>query len=133
MSEAFKIGRESGGGRSSTAQNAAAQVPNRNKYTLPLLHHDRRRRQSHTTEHFQANTTNTMEAAMRAVDTIKSFRVRMGTSGLWDFRLIFFLGNDLQEARLSTLRPPSEFFDPNRLSRPTDLNQTVSARRFCLF
>ncbi|KAI0001308.1 prenylated rab acceptor PRA1 [Russula compacta] len=45
-----------------------------------------------------------MEAAMRAVDTIKSFR----------------------ETRLSALRPPSEFFDPNRISRPADINQGVS-------
>lgn len=36
-----------------------------------------------TTEHFQTNPTNTMETAMRAVDTIKSFRVRMGPSELW--------------------------------------------------
>jgi len=41
---------------------------------------------------------------MRAVDTIKSFR----------------------EARLSSLRPPSEFFDHNRISRPGDFNQAVS-------
>ncbi|KAI9511160.1 prenylated rab acceptor PRA1 [Russula earlei] len=45
-----------------------------------------------------------METAARAIDTIKSFR----------------------ETRLSALRPPSEFFDPNRVSRPADLNQAVS-------
>ncbi|KAH9954143.1 prenylated rab acceptor PRA1 [Russula dissimulans] len=45
-----------------------------------------------------------MEVAMRAIDTIKSIR----------------------ETRLSALRSPSEFFDPNRISRPADLNQAVS-------
>ncbi|KAI0256294.1 prenylated rab acceptor PRA1 [Lactifluus subvellereus] len=45
-----------------------------------------------------------MEVAMRAVNTIKSLR----------------------ETRLSAMRHPSEFFDPNRISRPTDLNQAVS-------
>lgn len=45
-----------------------------------------------------------MEAALRVADTIKSFR----------------------ETRLSALRPPNEFFDAHRLSRPADLNTAVS-------
>ncbi|KAH9978956.1 prenylated rab acceptor PRA1 [Lactifluus volemus] len=45
-----------------------------------------------------------MEVALRAVNTIKS----------------------LGDTRLSALRPPSEFFDPNRITRPADLNQAVS-------
>ncbi|KAI0063621.1 prenylated rab acceptor PRA1 [Artomyces pyxidatus] len=44
-----------------------------------------------------------METALRVVDTVKSFR----------------------ETRLSALRPPQEFFDHNRLSRPADLNTAV--------
>jgi hypothetical protein len=36
----------------------------------------------------------------------------------------------MQETRLSALRPPSEFFDHNRLSRPSDFNQAVSVRLF---
>jgi hypothetical protein len=32
----------------------------------------------------------------------------------------------LQETRLSALRPPSEFFDYHRLSRPADMNQATS-------
>ena len=60
-------------------------------------------------------------------------------SALWEllgnFELTHFLcfGNYLQETRLSALRPPSEFFDHNRLSRPTDLNQAVTVRRCRLF
>jgi len=53
-----------------------------------------------------------MEVAMRAVNTIKSLRSRLRSDG--------------QETRLSAMRPPSEFFDPNRISRPTDLNTAVS-------
>ncbi|KAA1474234.1 prenylated rab acceptor PRA1 [Dentipellis sp. KUC8613] len=45
-----------------------------------------------------------MDIAFRAVDTLKSFR----------------------ETRLSALRPPNEFFDHNRVSRPADFNQAVS-------
>ncbi|TFY80892.1 hypothetical protein EWM64_g3123 [Hericium alpestre] len=45
-----------------------------------------------------------MEYALRAADTLKSFR----------------------ETRLSALRPPQEFFDHNRVSRPSDFNQAVS-------
>ncbi|RPD59880.1 prenylated rab acceptor PRA1 [Lentinus tigrinus ALCF2SS1-6] len=41
-----------------------------------------------------------METVLRISDTLKSFR----------------------ETRLSSLRPPTEFFDPNRVSRPADLN-----------
>ncbi|EIM81141.1 prenylated rab acceptor PRA1 [Stereum hirsutum FP-91666 SS1] len=44
-----------------------------------------------------------MEQALRVVDGLKSFR----------------------ETRLSALRPPNEFFDHNRVSRPADLNQAV--------
>ncbi|ESK96569.1 prenylated rab acceptor 1 [Moniliophthora roreri MCA 2997] len=44
-----------------------------------------------------------MEALMRVTDTIKSFR----------------------ETRLSALRPPTEFFDFHRVSRPADLNQAT--------
>ncbi|KAI0328616.1 prenylated rab acceptor PRA1 [Cubamyces sp. BRFM 1775] len=44
-----------------------------------------------------------METVMRVTETIKSFR----------------------EARLSALRPPSEFFDHTRISRPADLNQAT--------
>jgi len=45
-----------------------------------------------------------MEAALRVVGTVKSFR----------------------ETRLSALRPPNEFFDHNRISRPADFNQAVT-------
>ncbi|TFY58138.1 hypothetical protein EVG20_g8270 [Dentipellis fragilis] len=47
-----------------------------------------------------------MDIAFRAIDTLKSFR----------------------ETRLSALRPPNEFFDHNRVSRPADFNQAVSVR-----
>ncbi|EIW82754.1 prenylated rab acceptor PRA1 [Coniophora puteana RWD-64-598 SS2] len=45
-----------------------------------------------------------MEMALRVAETLKSFR----------------------ETRLSALRPPSEFFDVHRISRPADVNQAVS-------
>ncbi|KAF6763096.1 prenylated rab acceptor PRA1 [Ephemerocybe angulata] len=45
-----------------------------------------------------------MEALMRVTDTLKSFR----------------------EAKLSGLRPPQEFFDVTRVSRPADMNQATS-------
>lgn len=45
-----------------------------------------------------------MDALIRISDAMKSFR----------------------EARLSGLRPPTEFFDFNRISRPADLNQATS-------
>ncbi|OAX40095.1 prenylated rab acceptor PRA1 [Rhizopogon vinicolor AM-OR11-026] len=45
-----------------------------------------------------------MEAVLRVTDALKSFR----------------------ETRLSTLRPPTEFFDFHRISRPADLTQAVS-------
>ncbi|KIP04198.1 hypothetical protein PHLGIDRAFT_93769 [Phlebiopsis gigantea 11061_1 CR5-6] len=45
-----------------------------------------------------------MEALLRVSDTLKAFR----------------------ETRLSALRPPSEFFDHHRLSRPADMNQATS-------
>ncbi|KZP34365.1 prenylated rab acceptor PRA1 [Athelia psychrophila] len=45
-----------------------------------------------------------MEYALRISDSVKSFR----------------------ETRLSALRPPSEFFDVQRISRPADLNQATS-------
>ena len=73
-----------------------------------------------------------MEAAMRAVDTIKSFRVTF-FSFRWSSGInadVYFGRLDIQETRLSALRPPSEFFDHNRISRPTDFNQAVSVRRF---
>ncbi|KAI0645669.1 prenylated rab acceptor PRA1 [Trametes maxima] len=44
-----------------------------------------------------------METVLRVTETIKSFR----------------------ESRLSALRPPTEFFDYNRVSRPADLNQAT--------
>ncbi|KAI0315955.1 prenylated rab acceptor PRA1 [Amylostereum chailletii] len=44
-----------------------------------------------------------METALRLADTIKSFR----------------------ETRLSALRPPAEFFDHNRVSRPADFSVAV--------
>ncbi|KAK7053457.1 hypothetical protein VNI00_004083 [Paramarasmius palmivorus] len=50
----------------------------------------------------------TMEAVMRVTDAVKSFR----------------------ETRLSALRPPTEFFDYHRISRPADLNQAT--QRFAL-
>lgn len=34
--------------------------------------------------------------------------------------------DDLQETRLSSLRPVGEFFDPNRVSRPADINTAVT-------
>jgi hypothetical protein len=37
-------------------------------------------------------------------------------------------GFDAQEARLSALRPPQEFFDYNRVSRPADFSQATSVR-----
>jgi len=45
-----------------------------------------------------------MDHVIRVTDTFKSFR----------------------ETRLSALRPPSEFFDFHRISRPADLNQATS-------
>jgi len=45
-----------------------------------------------------------MDTVIRVTDTLKSFR----------------------ETRLSALRPPSEFFDYHRISRPADLNQATS-------
>ncbi|KAH8093939.1 prenylated rab acceptor PRA1 [Cristinia sonorae] len=45
-----------------------------------------------------------MDMALRVAETLKSFR----------------------ETRLSALRPPSEFFDFHRLSRPADMNQATS-------
>ncbi|KAJ8590229.1 prenylated rab acceptor PRA1 [Rhizopogon salebrosus TDB-379] len=45
-----------------------------------------------------------MDAVFRVTDALKSFR----------------------ETRLSTLRPPTEFFDFHRISRPADFNQAVS-------
>jgi len=45
-----------------------------------------------------------MDAVIRITETAKSFR----------------------ETRLSALRPPSEFFDYQRISRPADLNQATS-------
>ncbi|EPQ57295.1 prenylated rab acceptor PRA1 [Gloeophyllum trabeum ATCC 11539] len=45
-----------------------------------------------------------MDTLIRVTDTIKSFR----------------------ETRLSALRPPQEFFDFNRISRPADLNTSIS-------
>ncbi|KAH7888510.1 prenylated rab acceptor PRA1 [Phlebopus sp. FC_14] len=45
-----------------------------------------------------------MDALMRVTDTVKAFR----------------------ETRLSALRPPTEFFDFHRISRPADTNQAVS-------
>ncbi|KIY74400.1 prenylated rab acceptor PRA1 [Cylindrobasidium torrendii FP15055 ss-10] len=45
-----------------------------------------------------------MEAILRVTDTLKSFR----------------------ETRLSALRPPTEFFDVQRISRPADLNTATS-------
>ncbi|KIM91921.1 hypothetical protein PILCRDRAFT_809913 [Piloderma croceum F 1598] len=45
-----------------------------------------------------------MDAVIRVTNTLKSFR----------------------ETRLSALRPPSEFFDYQRISRPADLNQATS-------
>ncbi|KAI0374065.1 prenylated rab acceptor PRA1 [Pilatotrama ljubarskyi] len=44
-----------------------------------------------------------MEALMRATETLKNIR----------------------ETRLSALRPPTEFFDFNRVSRPADLSQAT--------
>jgi len=45
-----------------------------------------------------------MDAVLRVSDAVKSFR----------------------ETRLSAIRPPSEFFDYHRISRPADLNQATS-------
>ncbi|KII92742.1 hypothetical protein PLICRDRAFT_37541 [Plicaturopsis crispa FD-325 SS-3] len=45
-----------------------------------------------------------MEQLLRISDTVKAFR----------------------ETRLSALRPPSEFFDYQRISRPADLNQATT-------
>jgi len=45
-----------------------------------------------------------MDTVLRVSETIKSFR----------------------ETRLSALRPPSEFFDHHRISRPADVNQATS-------
>ncbi|KAF9454046.1 prenylated rab acceptor PRA1 [Macrolepiota fuliginosa MF-IS2] len=45
-----------------------------------------------------------MDLALRVVETLKSFR----------------------ETRLSGLRPPSEFFDYHRISRPADVNTATS-------
>jgi hypothetical protein len=74
-----------------------------------------------------------MEVALRAVNTIKSLGVRLKNSGILSSRIGLTntqsrLRTDSQDTRLSALRPPSEFFDPNRITRPADLNQAVSVR-----
>jgi len=71
-----------------------------------------------------------MEAAMRAIDTIKSIRVRPSEGRFSNWIRRETNNSSTQETRLSALRPPSEFFDPNRISRPADINQAVSVRRF---
>lgn len=50
------------------------------------------------------NTATLMDLLLRATDTIKSLR----------------------ETRLSGIRPPTEFFDYQRISRPADFNQATS-------
>ncbi|CDO70592.1 hypothetical protein BN946_scf184656.g7 [Trametes cinnabarina] len=76
-----------------------------------------------------------MEALMRATETIKSIRVRPRLASINPFRsrqsthaYDLSLGSILQETRLSALRPPSEFFDHTRISRPADLNQATHVR-----
>lgn len=72
---------------------------------------------------------------MRAVDTIKSFRVNKfsvefvkNQISLTTLRCVCVV----QDTRMSALRPPAEFFDHNRISRPADLNQAVSVRRVAI-
>lgn len=70
---------------------------------------------------------------MRVTETIKSFRVRprLSLPSLRPSRARRThpsLQSILQEARLSALRPPSEFFDHTRISRPADLNQATHVR-----
>ena len=73
------------------------------------------------------HTTPAMETALRVADTLKSFRVG-GATAAWSTYAHFAT----QERRLSALRPPMEFFDYHRFSRPADFNQatTVSTRIF---
>ena len=67
-----------------------------------------------------------MDAVLRVSDAVKAFRVcRFPVlPGTLD---IFCLN---QETRLSAIRPPSEFFDYHRISRPADLNQATSVCSF---
>lgn len=66
-----------------------------------------------------------MEALMRVSETLKSFKVRLTNRNNGEFSG-FKLPFSLKEARLSGLRPPSEFFDYQRISRPADFNQASS-------
>ena len=68
-----------------------------------------------------------MEAMMRVTDTLKSFRVRLFRTPLRSSDHGLFIA-PFQEARLSSLRAPTEFFDVNRISRPADLNQATHVR-----
>jgi hypothetical protein len=65
-----------------------------------------------------------MEAASRIIDTVKSFRVCFYAPAVSGMPVHLLLSP--QETRLSALRPPSEFFDHQRISRPADLNQATS-------
>ncbi|KAL7281704.1 hypothetical protein ACG7TL_005022 [Trametes sanguinea] len=74
-----------------------------------------------------------MEALMRATETIKSIRVRPSLPPMNPFcsrrsTHALSLASLIQETRLSALRPPSEFFDHTRISRPADLNQATHVR-----
>lgn len=88
-----------------------------------------------------------MEHALRVVDGIKSFRVcilalpypaynRIIRANLANGGALSHPSGILQETRLSALRPPNEFFDHNRVSRPADFTQAVQVLLLstnCLF
>lgn len=73
-----------------------------------------------------------METLLRVSDSIKSFRVRISPS-VHTKGPQYVLYVNFQETRLSALRPPTEFFDFHRISRPADLNQATSVSRIILF
>ena len=72
-----------------------------------------------------------MDLLIRVTETFKSLRVSY-TTLLPSFFFFFFLIH-AQETRLSGLRPPTEFFDYHRISRPADLNQATSVSEFRIF
>jgi len=65
----------------------------------------------------------TMEYALKVSDALKSFRVCLYTLILKRPILAHCI---VQETRLSGLRPPNEFFDVQRISRPADMNTATS-------
>jgi hypothetical protein len=75
-----------------------------------------------------------LSSLSRVTDTLKSIRVRPdppvgGLSHANDAHVILWLTrhDGTQETRLSALRPPQEFLDYQRVSRPADLSTATQA------